>query len=133
GMTSDRDLFFRALANASRGNPARALAECIRVARTVNGRVVFSTSGLRAARARIGQVLSTAQLAVLSLIVRQGPLDDHRLRKELGIGRQQLQRHLSFLLGAGLLSLVGDRQSYDIAEDARWPVVLELRRLGAVQ
>ena len=133
GISSDRDLFFRALLHTSRGNPARALAECLRVARMVNGRVVFSTDALRATRVRIGQVLSTSQLAVLALIVRQGPLDDQRLRKELGIGHQQLQRHLSFLLGAGILALVGDRQSYDVAEDARWPVVLELRRLGAVQ
>src|SRR5690606_14153700 len=85
GISSDRDLFFRALLNTSRGNPARALAECLRVAHMANGKVVFSTEALRATRARIGQVLSTAQLAVLALIVRQGPLDDQRLRKELGI------------------------------------------------
>lgn len=132
GMGSDRELFLRHLVQVSQGNPARALADCVRVARVVGADLALSTERLRA-RLRVGQVLSTAQLAVLALLVRAGPLDEHQMRRELGMNHQQLQRHLSFLLGAGLLSLIADRQSYEVDDEARWPVVLELKRLGAMQ
>src|SRR5690606_708185 len=98
-----------------------------------DGVMTLDASILRSGRSRIAQALTTPQLAVLLSIVRLGPLDLFRLRDELGIPVAQLERNLSFLSGAGLLLLVNDRQTYAIPDSARWSVVLELRRLGALQ
>lgn len=133
GIGSDRELFLRHLVQVSQGNPARAIANCVRVGRLAGANVLLSTERLRDAAPRVGQVLSTAQLAVLALLVRAGPLDENQMRRALGMSHQHLQRHLSFLLGAGLLNTIADRQSYEVDEDARWPIVLELKRLGALQ
>jgi hypothetical protein len=132
GVGGEKELFLRTLTHVSNGNPGRALAECMRAAAMKDGSLLLSTATLRSGRTRIAQSLTTAQLAVLATIVRHGSGDVSRLVLELGLQRDQLERNLSFLIGAGLLSIAPEGQSYEVAEEARWPVVLELQRLGAL-
>ncbi len=132
GLGGERDLYFRTLVNTTGGNPGRALAEVVRSATLRDGQLQLDATALRRGRARVAQALTTAQLAILATVVRHGPTDLDGLRQELGLPREQLERHLAFLAGASLLELVREGVAYDLPSSSRWLVVLELQRLGAV-
>ncbi len=132
GLGGERELFLRTLTHVSEGNPGLALSEWARAASFDDGRLLLDTRALRRGRTRIAQSLSTAQLGVLSIIARYGSADLEHLLDELGLPPDQLERHISFLHGAGLLEGSADGTLYQLPSDARWTIVLELRRLGAL-
>ncbi len=132
GLGGERELFLRTLTHVSEGNPGRALSEWARAATVSDGGIVLDTRALRRGRTRFAQSLSTAQLGVLSIIARYGAADPEQLGAELGLPPDQLERHVSFLMGAGLLNNSADGAQYQLDDHARWAVVLELQRLGAL-
>lgn len=112
--------FYHKLWRASRGHPGRALALC---------RIAFS-SGVEALTLRSEAIespgdvfeLTSPQLAALATLRRFGaqPLD--RLAEELAVSVAELQRSVSFLVTAGLVTQMPGEQTIAIASAADWAV-----------
>jgi hypothetical protein len=132
GLGGDQEVFYRALAAASRGNPGLALAEWRRTATPRENDVLLDVRKLRRPRPRIAQSLSAAQIAVLSVIAQRGARDAAQLQQDIGLPVEALERNLSFLLGAGLVAYQGEGVAFHLPESARWTVLLELQRVGVL-
>lgn len=132
-QNTDRDMFFRTLCSQSEGNVQRAFSLWIRSA-SVNAKGEIELQfppGFHLDLPFIGQ-MSSWEIALLVHIARFGSMTATELATCLGIDLNATERHIAFLLSAGLVERLDNAPGeYHIPRAVRPPILYSLRSLGA--
>jgi hypothetical protein len=131
--TTDRDMFFQMLASTSEGNLARAMAAWLRSVQVHDdGSVSLRVQGAFSLGFPFISQLSSRDLAVLVQMLRFGPMTAGELTAALGLPRDQTDRHVAFLMMAGMVEpLEPSNDELQVPRVLQAPILLGLRDVGA--
>jgi hypothetical protein len=131
--TDDRRLYFSILARVSEGNLSRSLAVWLKsVSLDTNGNIAPEVHRTLSIALPFMERLPPPVVAMLSEMLRYGPMEEADLARSLSLAPTETRRHLYFLQASGLVETLGSgRAEVRIPADVR-PLVLQgLRSLGA--
>lgn len=132
GLRGDKWLYYLLLRRHSRGNPGRALALVLRSAQGNNDTLELDPGALGAVEHSLPSELTTSQLAALLSLVEFGATTLPNLTQLVGTDEERMELDLTFLQSAGVVRR-DNTGAFALEDAARWPVIDELERLGALK
>lgn len=132
GLRGDKWLYYLLLRRHSRGNPGRALALVLRSAQGGNDTLELDPAALRAVEHSLPSELTTSQLAALLCLVEFGACTLPNMARLVGTDEEHMELELTFLQSAGVVRR-NNTGAFALEDAARWPVIDELERLGALK
>lgn len=134
GVRED-ELFFGFLTRTANGNLARAMNAWLRAIEFDDGGGIWPRGRRTLALGLpFASQLAPREIAILVQSLRSGPMDRDRIARSLELPQRELERHVSFLVAAGLLELVEDsRGILRIPKSLQQTVLQGLRDVGAWQ
>jgi hypothetical protein len=119
GLARLEDGVYRSLLTISGGNPGRIVAACRDGFALQTEHVVLRADAIRP-RAPLSFAWTAVQLALLTTLLRYGPLPRGQLARELAVPEHELERSVAFLAASGLLVELEPGARLSISSSARW-------------
>lgn len=121
GMSQEQ-AYFRLLAAASGGLPARVVALCRSLARAHGTHIELSLPSLTAAPPARLDALSSDALVLLAAVLEHGELGREELAELLALSPSEVRLHAAQLVDVGVLEERVERHSWEVAASAR-PII----------